>query len=387
MAEATLEPVARAQPHIDADEVGSYLREIGAARLLDGDAEKRLSRALQAGAYVDGLLDTLRSNSEIPLDGVDVLDACYAELLDRVSPETLDLYAPDVELISATVPMPLLRLIGDTIDRDAALPPQSFVHAWGLLHAAELDEHLASIRALAARSRSLLIESNLRLVVSVAKRYVGHGVSLLDLIQEGNIGLIHSVEKFDYRRGFKFSTYATWWIRQAITRAIADQARVIRIPVHAVELLHRMRRMTRRMEQDLNRQVLDMELAHELGIELQRMTELRKAEQQPASLEVPVSNDEEIRLGDFVADAAPGPADQVARRLLQDQVHQALKSLSRRERRVLELRFGFEDGHQRTLEEIGRVFGVSRERARQLESKAIRKLRHPARSLREYLAS
>jgi RNA polymerase primary sigma factor len=256
-----------------------------------------------------------------------------------------------------------------------------------LLHAAELDEHLTSIRDSAARSRSSLIESNLRLVVSVAKRYVGHGVSLLDLIQEGNIGLIHSVEKFDYRRGFKFSTYATWWIRQAITRAIADQARVIRIPVHAVELLHRMRRMTRRMEQDLNRQVLDTELAHELGIELQRMTELRKAEQQPASLEVPVSTDEEIRLGDFVADTEPGPADQVARRLLQDQVHQALKSLSRRERRVLELRFGFEDGHQRTLEEIGRVFGVSRERARQLESKAIRKLRHPARSLREYLAS
>jgi RNA polymerase primary sigma factor len=162
---------------------------------------------------------------------------------------------------------------------------------------------------------------------------------------------------------------------------------VIRIPVHTVELLHRLRRLARRMEQDLNREVVDAELACELGLELQRMTELRRAEQHPASLEVPVSSDEESRLSDFVADATPGPADLVARHFLQDQVHQALKSLSTRERRVLELRFGFVDGHQRTLEEIGRMFGVSRERARQLESKAIRKLRQPARSLREYLAS
>jgi RNA polymerase sigma factor (sigma-70 family) len=371
----------------EADEVGSYLREIAAARLLDADGEKRLARAVQAGLYVERREHALRASGTAPVEAVDIVVDWYAELLNQ-SDVLLDMLsdAPASDE-PATLPPSMLEFIADTIEVHGALPSLPIVRAWCGLHAPELELHIESLRHAATRSRGVLIESNLRLVVSVAKRYVGHGVSLLDLIQEGNIGLIRSVEKFDYRRGFKFSTYATWWIRQAITRAIADQARLIRIPVHLVDLLHRVRRVARRMEQDLNREVIDAELATELGLELQRMLELRKAEQQPASLEVQVASDEDSRLSDFVPDAGPGPPDLVTRLFLQEQVHQALKSLSGRERRVLELRFGFEDGHERTLEEIGRVFGVSRERARQLESKAIRKLRLPARTLHEYLAS
>ncbi len=310
------------------------------------------------------------------------------------------------------LPIPSLDWLLDHIQKKNLHVPQGKAFARSLPDTRHINSSLRDLEAQAARAKQALVRANLRLVVSVAKRYIGRGISLLDLIQEGNIGLLRAVEKFDYTKGYKFSTYATWWIRQAISRAIADQARTIRIPVHMVETINRLQRVQRKLVQELSREPSSEEVAVELGMLDREDTlaiqtawnmnqpldpnvdrRLRRAaakvrrivriSQEPMSLETPVGQEESSLLGDFIEDeSVVGPVDAASNQLLKEQVHSILDSLSDREREVLEMRFGLRDGQGHTLEEVGQFFGVTRERIRQIEAKALRKLRHPSRSER-----
>ena len=286
-----------------------------------------------------------------------------------------DLMAEAVEMDSAAIDDPV-RMYLKEIGQFALLKAEQEVTLAKAIEARDLD------------AKDRLAEANLRLVVAIAKKYVGRGMSLLDLIQEGNIGLMRAVEKFDYHKGFKFSTYATWWIRQAITRAIADQARTIRVPVHMVELINKLGRVRRQLQQNLGREPTDEEIAKELAISVDRVGEIDQISQNPVSLETPIGEEDDSNLGDFVQDGeAISPAEAAALTMLRVEVDLILDTLSARERRVLQLRFGLSEGHDRTLEEVGKRLGVTRERIRQIEAKALRKLRHPSRSkkLKDYL--
>ncbi len=306
--------------------------------------------------------------------GIEVVGDIEPELEDedlQIDEEDLDLSIPEGVSIDDPVRM-YLKEIGKV----------------PLLTAEEEIELAKRMEKGDAEAKRRLAEANLRLVVSIAKRYVGRGMLFLDLIQEGNLGLIKAVEKFDFRRGFKFSTYATWWIRQAITRAIADQARTIRIPVHMVETINKLIRVSRQLLQELGREPQPEEIAKEMNMPVEKVREIMKISQEPVSLETPIGEEEDSHLGDFIPDDdAPAPAEAAAYTLLKEQLIDVLDTLTPREEKVLRLRFGLDDGRARTLEEVGKEFNVTRERIRQIEAKALRKLRHPSRSkkLKDYL--
>ena len=408
-----------------------YLREIGRVALLTGEREVELAKAMERGEYLRALRARLRNDlaSQPTADaiGVEIFRAFrdgwgHVEVLLKEA----GLYDQTDREYCLSVALPITRFPEDAIaaaSRRLNLPPEQLEEAlrrrvveWELLpvHIHDVLRQtgsepwpeesfiLESLRrdlpAIERRweraildgeaAKVALTEANLRLVVSVAKKYVGRGMSMLDLIQEGNLGLIRAVEKFQHHKGFKFSTYATWWIRQAITRAIADQARTIRIPVHMVETINRLIRTSRRLQQELGREPTSEEIGAEMELDADRVREIIKISQEPISLEMPIGEEEDSSLGDFIEDhKILAPADAASRKMLKEQMDDVLGTLSERERQVLAMRFGLDDGRTRTLEEVGKAFGVTRERIRQIEAKALRKLRHPSRSkkLKDYL--
>lgn len=309
----------------------------------------------------------------------------------RISPDTDD--ADDVEILLTDEDEVDMEKIDLSVPDGISIedPVRMYLKEIGKVPLLSAEEEIELAKRMAEGdedAKKRLAEANLRLVVSIAKRYVGRGMLFLDLIQEGNLGLIKAVEKFDYQKGFKFSTYATWWIRQAITRAIADQARTIRIPVHMVETINKLIRVSRQLLQELGREPLPEEIAEELDMPVERVREILKISQEPVSLETPIGEEEDSHLGDFIQDDnVPVPAEAAAATLLKEQLGEVLDTLTDREQKVLRLRFGMNDGRARTLEEVGKEFDVTRERIRQIEAKALPKLRHPSRSrkLRDYL--
>jgi RNA polymerase primary sigma factor len=343
------------------DPVRMYLKEIGKVPLLNAAQEVALARRIEAGELSSAL------QRRITDDG-------------KPDPKELKFLVQKVWEIRDHQLTAFGKVEGIARDKIAkSWRPKTDDQLHDFCYRVERDGQLAKRK---------LIEANLRLVVSIAKRYVGRGMLFLDLIQEGNLGLIRAVERFDYAKGFKFSTYATWWIRQAITRAIADQARTIRIPVHMVETINKLVRVQRQLLQDLGREPTPEEIGKVMGISAEKVREIQKVSQEPVSLHTPIGEEEDSQLGDFIEDAdAVVPVDAASFILLQEQLEGVLHTLSEREKKVIQLRFGLVDGHPRTLEEVGREFGVTRERIRQIESKTLSKLRHPSRSqkLRDYL--